>query len=377
MLKTVKSVNFGMGIYLPEKVLDNEELERRNIVLKSGRLLTAAQISDKIGVERRHIAGEDETVADMGYKATEIAINPKRRGTMHRAPTKIAPTKIAPTKIDLILVSTSHPTTFNVAGEISKRIGRGTMHRALTAEIIDLHAACSGSALMFSYLLENQKKYNGKNILLIAAEKFSNSVIDLTDPDALKLDSSLGQTIFGDGAAAICFRLNKDIVIHYAINKALPDPGGKTDLILMAMGENKFIDPCIVKPVACSTKTNEHPGGYFSQNGPRVFENVINNIPGIIHDCVKNAGFKPAEIDLVVVHSGSKRVVDVLRGKLAPDLPVYSDYTDGNMSSVSLLYSFIKAINDGVIGHGSKVVLCGFGAGSPDLFSSTAVVEIK
>ena len=53
--------NISYSIYLPEKVLTNEELENRKIALASGRFLTANGIKEKIGVEKRHIA-ENETV---------------------------------------------------------------------------------------------------------------------------------------------------------------------------------------------------------------------------------------------------------------------------------------------------------------------------
>lgn len=350
MKQNSRDINFGMGIYLPMHVLTNEDFEKRNITLKSGRKLIAAQILEKIGIERRHIASVSESVVDMGYKASLQALSDK--------------------EIDIVLVSSSHPTGYNVAGEIAKLLN------LKKAKVLDFHAACSSAALMFSYIFDNQKKLQGKNVLLIATEKFSSTVVDLTRPDALDLDSSLGQTIFGDGAAAVRFVVGKDIAIHYALNKELHEASGKTDLIYMAMGDNKFVQPCFVHPVSSLQKTSDFPNGYFVQNGPKVFEVIQNTIPGIIRDIVEKAGFSPKDIDLVVVHPGSKRLVDALREKLAPDFEVYSDYVDGNMSSVSLLYSFIKALQSGRIGRGSKVVLSGFGAGSPDLYSSTVVIEL-
>lgn len=356
MEKAYNKPNLGMGIYLPEKVLDNNELERRQIRLPSGRILTAAQIADKIGVERRHIANDTETVADMGYKAAQTALQGQGQ-------------------VDFILASSSHPTSFHVAEEIGKRLSLRVQKNE--TDVMNIHAACSGSSLLFAYLLEKQNELQGKKVLLVATEKFSDSVVDLRHPDAMILDSSLGQTIFGDGAAAVSFTAGRDLIVHFALNRALPDLSGKKDLILMAMGENKFVEPCVVYPVASSLKLKNFPKGYFSQNGPKVFEDVQSAIPGLIREAVANAGFKPTDIDLVIVHSGSKRLVDALRERLSPDFEVYSDYADGNMSSVSLLYSFIKAVQEKRIGSGSKVVLSGFGAGSPDLYSSTVVVELK
>ncbi len=352
MKQNSKNSNFGVGIYLPGKILDNEELEKRHIILPSGKILSAKQISDKIGVERRHIASDTETVADMGYMAAKTALQGRR-------------------KVDLILASSSHPTSFHIAGEMKKRLNLNS------TEVLDIHAACSGSSLLFAYLFEKQKELQGKKVLLVATEKFSDSIVDLRHPEAMKLDSSLGQTIFGDGAAAVYFTAGQDLVVHNALNKALPDFSGKKDLILMAMGKNKFVEPCVIYPVASSPKPKDFPKGYFSQNGPRVFENVQSAIPELIRSAIAKAGFEATDIDLVVVHSGSKRLVEALRTLLSPDFVVYSDYADGNMSSVSLLYSFIKAIKEKKIGSGSKVVLSGFGAGSPDLYSSTVVIELK
>ncbi len=352
MNQAVKPINFGTGIYLPELVLDNAELERRKIILRSGNQLRATQILAKIGVERRHIAPDNQTVADMGYLAANEALSDNK-------------------KIDLVMASSSHPTSYHVAGSIAKRLNLNK------PAVLDIHAACSGSALMFAYILEKQKELQGKRVILVATEKFSTSVVNLSHPNALSLDSSLGQTIFGDGAAAVQFIVGKDIIIHHAINKALPDLSGITDLILMAMGENKFIEPCLVYPVAVSPLNEDFKLGYFTQNGPRVFEDVQNSIPVFIREAVQEAGFKPKDIDLVVLHPGSKRLVEALRERLAPEFQVYSDYADANMSSVSLLYSFIKALRDNRIGRGSKIVLAGFGAGSPDLYSSTVVIELK
>jgi 3-oxoacyl-[acyl-carrier-protein] synthase-3 len=340
-------MSLSCGVYLPEQVLTNEDLEDRNIILTSGKKLRAERIKEKIGVERRHISGEGETVADLGYKAArQVAGNNQ--------------------DVDVIFASSSHPTLFHVAGEIKNRLNLPE------TQVLDFHAACSGSALMF----EEKAKYFDKNILMVAADKFSSTVVDLTRIDAMKLDSSLGQTIFGDGAAAIYFNYGKDIIVHAAIKSPLPDLKGNKDLILMGVGENRFVEPCIVNPVAASPTTPDFPYGYFTQNGPGVFEVIYNSVPNVVRKAVAQANFKPQDIDLVIIHPGSKRVVDALAEKLQPDFKVYSDYRDANMSSVSLMYSFIKAIQEDKIGKGSRVVLAGFGAGSPDLYSATVVIEL-
>lgn len=343
--------NIESGIYLPEKILDNNELESRQIIMPSGKLLSALRIYEKIGVRRRHISDKDEDVSIMGEKAAARALAKSN------------------SQINLVLVSSSHPTPFNIAQKINHDL-------SLKAEdALDIHAACSGSAYMFAYLFQNSKRFLNKKILMIASEKFSNVIVDLRDKEAMTLDSSLGQTIFGDGASALSFILGKDIIIHYAINKDLVEKQGKTDLIKMGMGNNSFIEPCIINPVASSLRHDKYPNGYFSQNGPKVFEVVHTYVPEIVKEIVDKAGFKPKDIKLVIVHPGSRRLVAALSEKLAPEFNVYSDYEDANMSSTSLLYSLINAINKGFINKGDRIVLAGFGAGSPNLFSSTVIIE--
>lgn len=356
MQKTAIATQIKTGIYLPEKVLTNEELEKRNIVMPSGKLLRADRILEKIGVERRHIARDDQTAADLSFGAVGELVK------------EISDNELSDTK--LVLASTSHPVPFHLAGSIKEKLG---LHES---RVMDFHAACSGSAMMFGYLHAGGDKYLNKRVILAAADKFSNTLVDLRRSDAMELDSSLGQTIFGDGAAAISFVYGVDLNVLSSQDKPLPDPSGGTNLIYMGVGENKFVEPCIVKPVACSPGHRDFPNGYFTQNGPRVFESVYKNVPQVIRETVGMAGLKSSDIDLVVIHPGSRRVVDALRGSLEPDFEVYSEYKDGNMSSVSMLYSFVKALRDKKIGRGSRVVLCGFGAGSPHLYSSTAVVEL-
>lgn len=346
-----KAPDIGIGIYLPEKVLTNEDLEARNIELPNGKLLKADRILEKIGVERRHIAEEHESVSDMGIKAAKQALGDSTA--------------------DIILASSSHPTSYNISSEIKKGLNNNT------AEFMDFHAACSGSALMFDYVFENNERFKGKKILVVASDKFAGTVVDLKYPEAFKLDSSMGQTIFGDGACAISFVLGKDIKVLNAKSAQLHSKSGAQDLILMAVGDNKFVEPCIVKPVAASEKTADFPKGYFTQNGPKVYEDVIDAVPDFIKKTVEDAGLKKSDIDLVVLHPGSKRMFEALSDKLSPDYKSYSEYSEANMSSVSLLYSFIMALKKDLIERGDKVVLCGFGAGSPNLYGSVAVVEIE
>ena len=55
----------AISYYLPEKVLSNEEL------LKDFPDWTGEKVLSKVGVESRHLAGEDETAGDMAERQRE------------------------------------------------------------------------------------------------------------------------------------------------------------------------------------------------------------------------------------------------------------------------------------------------------------------
>ena len=52
-----------VSVYLPEKIITNDEL-----VLADG-ALTSAKISGKLGINQRHVVSENETSLDLGYNA--------------------------------------------------------------------------------------------------------------------------------------------------------------------------------------------------------------------------------------------------------------------------------------------------------------------
>ena len=77
----------GTGGYLPEKVLSNHDLEK--MVETSDEWIT-----ERTGIKKRHIAGENETTCDLAEAAARNAIEAAG---------------ITPQDIDLIVVATTTP----------------------------------------------------------------------------------------------------------------------------------------------------------------------------------------------------------------------------------------------------------------------------
>jgi len=62
----------GIGSYLPENVVTNRDLEKT--------MDTSDEwIRERTGIERRHIAGDDETTSSMGLEAAKRAMDAHQR----------------------------------------------------------------------------------------------------------------------------------------------------------------------------------------------------------------------------------------------------------------------------------------------------------
>ena len=158
----------GTGRYLPEKVLTNFDLEK--MVETSDEW-----IRTRTGVERRHIAADDQSVSDLCYEAALQAID-------------AAGVEIG--EIDMVVVGTTTPDTFfpNVATLIQHRLG------IPACPAIGMEAACTG----FVYALSTADKFvragESKCALVVGAECLSR-LVDWKDRNTCVL--------FGDGAGAV------------------------------------------------------------------------------------------------------------------------------------------------------------------------------
>ena len=80
----------GLGKYLPDKVLTNQDFEK---MVET----TDAWITERTGIKERHIARPDEATSDMALAAAKEAL---------------ADAKLTGADIDLIVVATITPDTF-------------------------------------------------------------------------------------------------------------------------------------------------------------------------------------------------------------------------------------------------------------------------
>ena len=352
-LEQIKSPPFRIGKYFPnhQNPLTNLIIAEWKVLTRSGEPLTEQAIQERVGIKLRYVASKDQTVIDMGVEAAKDALKGERN-------------------IDFVIVSTSFPGGVHIASEIAQRLELPKIIPQDPACVLDVYAACSGFVRGLGWIKEHDGKFQGKRILFVATEKYSDKVVDLKQDGALAIDSSLAQTIFSDGAIALVFTYGQDIEILASKTRQFDHIRG---IIQMPVDESQMVEPYFYELVDKSPD-------YFRQQGPRVFREVLMGIPPFTQECLEKTGIDLSEVQHIVPHQGSGRIVAQLKeqfGKLfKKDIPVADDMEEGNFSSGSVPKALAKLQENGEIDPRKVILLVGFGAGA-GLLASIAAVIIK
>lgn len=328
----------GVGKYLPERVVGNEEIvsifaAHGLAQTSSGKPLTARGIEDLIGIRERHWAAPDQNTSDLAFLAGQAAL--EKAG-------------ITWNDLSIIRLGSSSPEAFfpNTACL--------TLHKATRPRIeaVDILAACtSGVAAMVDVkrALEDEPDY--RYGLAIGAEVLASRMTDFTD---------VNSDLWGDGAGAVVLKKTGDSKAGI-ICSVLGSDSEKTHLTL-SVGKGTRLGDDQARP-------NIYLVGYEVQ---RFIQQVI---PWLIPETIAKANRILAsrqesmitldDIDLFAVHQANSKIFRGPANKLGIPLekvPVNVDRY-GNTSSAAALLVLCEAIEQGRVGPGSLVMLVTFGGG--------------
>ena len=165
----LKAAITGVGAYLPDYILNNEELSKMVDT-------TDEWIMSRIGIKTRHILKEEgKGASDMGAEAVRDLLRK---------------TDTLPEDIDLLICPTVTPDQqFPATASI-------ICHKVGIKNIIsfDINAACSGFIFALTTAVKYVESGMCKKAIVVGAEKMS-SIVDYTDRSTC--------CIFGDGAGAV------------------------------------------------------------------------------------------------------------------------------------------------------------------------------
>lgn len=303
----------GIGAYLPPNILSNEELSKS--------VDTSHEwIVERTGIERRHIAGIDETASSMAEVAAREAIKEAN---------------ILPQDIDFILAATATPDFLfpGVACLLQNRLDTGP------CPALDISAACSGFIYGLSIADQYIKNNMAKNILLITTEVMSR-LLDWTDRRTCIL--------FGDGAAAVVLQPSENPGV---LSTHLHADGHYKDLLWV--------------PSPLESQRKEGVKAHVNMLGNEVFRIAVNNLSKAVDEALQHNNLDSSAIDWLVPHQANFRIIQAIAKKLNMSMEkvVLTIADHGNTSSASIPLALHRAIRDGRIKRGETLLLEAFGAG--------------
>lgn len=309
----------GTGVYLPEKVLTNADLEKMVDT-------NDEWIVSRTGIRERRIAADYEASSDLSVKAAEMALKNAN---------------LTADQIDLIIVATvtpdmSFPAT---ACLVQDRIG------ASKAATFDLSAACTG----FIYGVSAASQFIATGVyryaLVIGVECLSR-IVDWEDRNTCIL--------FGDGAGAAVLGPVEDG--YGFLSYELGGDGSGGELLKIEAGGSR----CPATAATVEEKLHS-----LSMSGREVFKFAVRVMNNATEGALAKAGLEKEELDLMVPHQANIRIIEsamkrfgLTKDKVAINLDKY-----GNMSSASVPVALHEAVQENRIQKGDHVVLCGFGGG--------------
>ncbi|GAA3991191.1 MULTISPECIES: ketoacyl-ACP synthase III [Streptomyces] len=305
----------GVGGYRPTRVVPNE------VILET---IDSSDewIRSRSGIETRHWANDEETVAAMSIEASGKAI---------------ADAGISAEQIGGVIVSTvSHfKQTPAVATEIADKLGTNK------AAAFDISAGCAGFGygltLAKGMIVEGSAEY----VLVIGVERLS----DLTD-----LEDRATAFLFGDGAGAVVVGPSPEPAIGPTV---WGSEGDKSDTIKQTVAWTEY-----------DSSKDKFPA--ITQEGQAVFRWAVFEMAKVAQQALDAAGISPADLDVFIPHQANERIIDsmVKTLKLPEHVTVARDVrTTGNTSAASIPLAMERLLATGEAKSGDTALVIGFGAG--------------
>ncbi len=312
-----RSVVTGVGGYLPEEIVTNDDLAK--IVDTSD-----AWIIERTGIRSRRRAAPDQATSDLAVEAARKALAAAGRD---------------PSQVDMIVVATTTPDlTFPATAALVQR----KLGVPAGAAAFDVQAVCSGFVYALSVVDGFVSRGLAKCALVIGAETMTR-LLDWTDRGTCVL--------FGDGAGAVLVEpgpYTGQISDRGLLGLSLGCDGTKQDLLYVDGG------PSTTGAV-----------GQLRMLGNQVFRNAVSHIAGAVEAAAAHADVPLAEVDWFIPHQANQRILEGVAKRLGIESArVISTVGDhANTSAASIPLAWDQAISDGRIKAGQLLLLEAMGGG--------------
>ncbi len=317
-MEKINAVITGIGGYVPEDVLTNDELCKMVDT-------TDEWIMTRVGIkERRILRGEGRGTSYMGIQAVKQLLEK---------------TKVDPEEIEVIMVASTTP----------------DYHFPMTASIIayqtgcknaftfDMQGACAG----FLYALETGSNYirsgRYKKVIVVAGDKMT-AITDYTDRTTCPL--------FGDGCGAVLLEPTTDEI--GVMDTILRTNGIGLPHLIMKAGGSAY------PPSYQTIDNHEH---FVYQDGRTVFKYAVTSMADVAAEIAKRNNLSDQDIAWIVPHQANLRIIDATAKRLGVPMEkvMINIQKYGNTSAGTIplcLWEWEKQLK-----KGDNLILAAFGAG--------------
>ncbi|HMU43651.1 MAG TPA: beta-ketoacyl-ACP synthase III [Ignavibacteriaceae bacterium] len=317
--KKINAVVSAVGMYVPEKILDNKFFE--SIVDTNDEW-----IQTRTGIKERRII-ENGSTSDLATNAARDLMNSFN---------------ISPDEIDLIIVATVTPDMFFPATAclVQENIG------AKNAWGFDLSAACSGFLFALQTGCSHIESGRYQKVLVIGADKMS-SIVDYTDRNTCIL--------FGDAASAVLLEPSENFSLGIQNSILRVDGSGKNALYMLGGGS---LNPS-------SHETVDNKMHYIYQDGKAVFKVAVKGMADVSAELMLLSNLKSEDIAYLVPHQANLRIIDATakRMGIGPEKVMINIDKYGNTTAATIPLCLTEYFKAGKIKKGDNLILSAFGAG--------------
>lgn len=318
-MKKINAIITGIGGYVPDYVLTNDELSRM-VDTNDEWIMT------RVGIKERRILTEEGL--GTSYMARKAAKQLLQK------------TGADPDSIDALIVCTTTP-DYKFPSTASIVVGKLGLKNAFA---FDLEAACCGFLYSLDIAATMIQSGRYKKIIVIGADKMS-SLIDYTDRQTCVL--------FGDGAGAVLVEATTEENVGVRNSFLRTDGKGLPYLHLKAGGS-------VCPP---SHFTVDHRLHYLYQEGRTVFRFAVTAMSNDVLEILKMNNLTADDVQWVIPHEANMRIIEAVakRAELPLDKVVINIDRYGNTSAATIPLALWD--HEPHLKKGDNIVFTAFGAG--------------
>ena len=343
----------GSGIYLPEKKVGNEELERL-LGFEKG------TIESKTGIKERRWSNKQETVE---YMASQAALQAVKDANVENIERIIIARDVIATR-----------RAYSIGLPIMQALENKGI-KVTNCTSLDICNYCPGfvHGLNIAHLMVQARQ--AENALIIASTNYTDLINTESD-----FNKQFSNSFNSSNASVLQYSLHqKGQYQAPALNAFLWGCGAGA----MVIGKNEesrilgFQTKSSQRLKCDSYGVGEANTGrlFASLDGKAIYKYAMSEVPKFINGFLESLNMKQKDIDVLIPHQPNPRILQDLTERI--DIPqekmlVSCDYL-GNMIAASTPITYHLGKNSGKIKNGNTILFCSFG----DSYLTTSGIIVK